>query len=75
LHPDVFHLKKMPSSVVAAMDYNKDAHTLRITYTSGAVYDYRNVPPDVYEEMKAAGSKGTFLNYEIKGKYRYKRIK
>ena len=57
------------------MDYNEQAQILRITYTSGAVYDYRNVPPDVYKEMKVAGSKGTFLNYEIKGKYRYKRIK
>ena len=65
----------MPSSVVAAMDYNEQTQILRITYTSGAVYDYRNVPPDVYKEMKVAGSKGTFLNYEIKGKYRYKRIK
>lgn len=65
----------MPSSVVAAMEYNDEAQILRITYTSGAVYDYRNVPPDVYEEMKDADSKGTFLNYEIKGKYRYKRVK
>jgi hypothetical protein len=65
----------MPSSVVAAMDYNEHEHTLRITYTSGAVYDYRNVPPDVFEEMKVADSKGTFLNYEIKGKYLYKRVK
>ena len=68
-------LKTMPSSVVAAMEYNDEAQILRITYTSGAVYDYRNVPPDVYEDMKEADSKGTFLNYEIKGKYRYKRVK
>ncbi|MES2109521.1 MAG: KTSC domain-containing protein [Bacteroidota bacterium] len=65
----------MPSSVIAAMDYNREAQTLRITYTSGAVYDYRNVPPDVFGEMEAADSKGTFLNYEIKGKYRYKRVR
>jgi hypothetical protein len=56
----------MPSSVVAAMEYNEGVHTLRITYTPGAVYDYHNVPPDVYEEMKAADSKGTFLNHEVK---------
>lgn len=65
----------MPSSVVAAMKYNKAASTLRITYTSGNVYDYRDVPPEVYEEMKVAGSKGTFLNYSIKGKYRYKKVR
>jgi len=65
----------MPSSVVAAMKYIEPALTLRITYTSGNVYDYKNVPREVFEEMKVAGSKGTFLNYRIKGKYRYKRVK
>jgi hypothetical protein len=65
----------MQSSVVAAMEYNDEAQILRITYTSGAVYDYRNVPLDVFEEMKDADSKGSFLNYKIKGKYRYKRVK
>ncbi|WP_295801798.1 KTSC domain-containing protein [Mucilaginibacter sp.] len=65
----------MPSSVVAAMEYNEPVSTLRITYVSGKVYDYKNVPPEVFEEMKEADSKGTFLNYRIKGKYRYKRVK
>jgi len=65
----------MPSSVVAAMKYIAPASTLRITYTSGSVYDYKGVPPEVFEEMEVAGSKGTFLNYRIKGKYRYKRVK
>jgi hypothetical protein len=65
----------MPSSVVANMDYDEEKSTLRITYTSGAVYNYLGVPADVFDEMKEAASKGTFLNYRIKGKYRYKRIR
>jgi hypothetical protein len=65
----------MPSSVVAAIKYNKTSATLRITYTSGSVYDYKGVTPGVFEEMKIAGSKGTFLNYRIKGKYKYKKIR
>ncbi|MDP9077905.1 MAG: KTSC domain-containing protein [Bacteroidota bacterium] len=65
----------MPSSVVANMDYDEGKATLRITYISGAMYDYLGVPPEVFEEMKAAGSKGKFLNYVIKGKYRYKKIR
>lgn len=65
----------MPSSVVADMEYNEKKSSLRITYTSGAVYDYIGVPPEVFKEMKIAGSKGRFLNYMIKGKYRYKRIR
>ncbi|NCD69254.1 KTSC domain-containing protein [Mucilaginibacter agri] len=65
----------MPSSVVAHMDYNKSKRVLRITYTSGMVYDYLSVPVEVYNEMLAADSKGQYLNYSIKGKYRYKKVK
>ncbi|MEO6632192.1 MAG: KTSC domain-containing protein [Mucilaginibacter sp.] len=65
----------MPSSVVAAMKYNESEATLRITYTSGKVYDYKNVPPEVFEEMNEADSKGTFLNYQVKGRYKFKKVK
>ncbi|WCT12176.1 KTSC domain-containing protein [Mucilaginibacter jinjuensis] len=65
----------MPSSVVANMEYDEKRKVLRITYTSGKVYDYLAVPQQAYDEMKAADSKGQYLNYSIKGKYRYKKVK
>ena len=65
----------MPSSVVAAMKYDADASRLRIIFVSGKVYDYQNVPEYVYDAMKAAGSKGTFLNTEIKGKYEFEEVR
>jgi hypothetical protein len=64
----------MPSSVVAAMQYNAATSTLRIIYVSGDVYDYKNVPEKVYKEMKAYTSKGTFLNKRIKGNYDFEKI-
>jgi hypothetical protein len=64
----------MPSSVVAAMQYNAATSTLRIIYVSGDVYDYKNVPKKVYEEMKAFTSKGTFLNKRIKGNYDFEKV-
>jgi len=63
----------MPSSVVASIQYNASSSTLRVTYVSGVVYDYKNVPEEVYAAMKIAFSKGTFLNQHIKGKYAYER--
>lgn len=65
----------MPSSVVAAIDYNFDTATLRIIYQTGAVYDYTGVEAVVYEKMKAAPSKGTYLNRYILGRYDYEKIK
>jgi hypothetical protein len=65
----------MPSSVVAHISYNASSETLRITYVSGMVYDYKNVPEKIYHEMKNSGSKGTYLNQRIKGKYKFEKIK
>ena len=64
----------MPSTVVASMVYDEKHETLRVTYVSGKVYDYKKVPPEVYAEMRAATSKGKFLNERIKGHYPFKKI-
>ncbi|TMI95006.1 MAG: KTSC domain-containing protein, partial [Bacteroidetes bacterium] len=42
----------MPSSVVAAIKYDPVLSTLRIIYVSGSVYDYKNVPEEIYTAMK-----------------------
>lgn len=56
------------------MDYNAERRILRIVYISGNTYDYLDVPVEVYTAMKAAGSKGEFLNRRIKGQYEFKRV-
>ncbi len=61
----------MPSSVVKHVEYLADRRILRVTFLSGLVYDYLNVPEKVYKEMKASASKGRFLNYRIKDHFDY----
>jgi hypothetical protein len=65
----------MPSSVVAAIKYDVNTSTLRVIYVSGNVYDYKDVPQKVYNEMKTAPSKGEYLNKHIKPKYEFEKIK
>jgi hypothetical protein len=64
----------MPSAVVAHIDYDPGSLTLRITFTSGKVYDYLHVPASIYAAMKKSGSKGIFLNTFIKGHYPFKKL-
>ena len=64
----------MPSSVVHRIYYNPQKRVLTIVYVSGKVYDYKDVPEQVYQEMKTASSKGEFLNYHIKGKYPFEQV-
>ncbi|MDR3678659.1 MAG: KTSC domain-containing protein [Flavipsychrobacter sp.] len=67
-------LLSMPSSVILAKEYFAERKVLRITFVSGLIYDYLDVPLEVYDEMKKATSKGTFLNTRIKGIYNFKRV-
>lgn len=64
----------MPSSVVSSIQYDGASSTLRVVYVSGTVYDYKNVPEDIYIAMKTSGSKGIYLNRFIKGKYKFEKI-
>ena len=72
---DLANYDVMPSSVVAAIRYNDSTSTLRVVYVSGSVYDYKQVPLKVYEEMRTASSKGEFLNKHIKPQYKFEKIK
>ncbi len=71
---DPFVKTDMPSSVVRAMNYNEETRVLRIIYTSGLKYDYKDVPAEVFIALKNAGSKGIFLNKNIKGKFAYEKV-
>lgn len=55
------------------MHYDPEKRKLTIVYVSGNVYVYKDVPTSVYDEMKRARSKGTFLNNRIKGNYEYEK--
>ena len=47
---------------------------LRITFVSGRIYAYSDVPQSIYESFVAAPSRGTFFNIAIRGRYRFREI-
>lgn len=65
----------MPSTVIAHIEYKPETKVLKVIFLSGAVYAYYQVPEDVYVSMKQARSKGQFLNEQIKGNYRFRKLK
>ena len=46
----------MPSSVIRRFSYDEPHRRLRVTFTSGDVYDYADVPPEVESAFRAAFS-------------------
>ena len=64
----------MPSSVISFFKYDAIKKILKIVYVSGAVYNYLDVPNDVYMQLAKSKSKGTYLNKYIKGRFAYEKI-
>ena len=59
------------SSNVEAVGHDPDAQELHVRFLSGDTYIYHGVPAQVYNELIASPSKGSYLNRMIKGTYDY----
>lgn len=63
---------KVKSSNIAAVGYELNGNgsgTLEIEFTSGAVYDYMEVPPELAAEFAASESKGKTFAAKIRGRF------
>jgi hypothetical protein len=61
----------MPSTVIDKIEYDAEHWILTVVFQSGKVYYYKDVPGSVYISLRAARSKGRYLNKNIKGVYEY----
>lgn len=59
----------MPSTVIRAFDDDPSARLLCITFRSGRRYAYRDVPPSVVADLRAAFAKGVFFNRRLRDRY------
>ena len=57
------------SSNVEAIGYDKDLQELHVQFVGGTLYIYSGVPPEIFDGLMYAASKGSFLNREVKGVY------
>ncbi len=62
------------SSNISSIGYDAGTDTLEVEFLSGAIYQYYNVPQNIYDQLTQAGSKGRFLNTYIKNAYPYSRV-
>ncbi len=70
-------MKRQPvsSSNLRAVGYDAAAQTLEIEFQNGRVYQYSDVPEDVYRELMSAESHGQYFNDNIKDDYSYQQVK
>jgi hypothetical protein len=67
----MIELTPVVSSAVAAFGYEAISQTLAVRLTSGKVYQYKDVPPNVAAEFGAAESIGRAYGSMIRGKFEH----
>jgi hypothetical protein len=63
----------MPSTVIRSFHYLADRRELEVTFCSGRIYAYLDVPLDVAKAMRAAVSKGEFFNAHVRDAFTFER--
>ena len=64
----------MPSSVIRHFSYDEPQRRLRVTFTSGDVYDYFDEPPGLPDDWRLAFSKGQFFAERVRDHFRYELV-
>lgn len=66
--------KKVTSSNIISVGYDGKTETLEVEFIRSGVYQYSDVPKDVYEDFIKASSIGKFFYANIKEKYSYNKV-
>lgn len=62
------------SSSLAEIGYDGSTQTMEVCFKNGRIYQYFDVPHDVYDELRTAESPGGYLSSVVKGRFRYARV-
>ena len=64
---------RVSSSNVRSIGYDEATKTMRVRFHNGGVYDYSDVPPEIYHSVLYSESVGGSLHQNVKGRYDYRR--
>ncbi len=62
------------SSNLRAIGYDSATEILEVEFLDDAVYEYKNVPQVIYEQLMSAPSHGSYFSREISRSYSYNKI-
>jgi len=63
------------SSNLHSVGYDESTSVLEIAFLHGGIYQYSNVPKNIYQGLMAASSHGTYFDVNIKkAGYPYRKI-
>ena len=67
------HRQTVSSSAISSVGYDERSAVLEVEFSSGAVYDYLQVPKKVYRDLLKAPSKGSFVSRRVRDRYEFRK--
>ena len=64
----------MPSSAIADIEYDSERERLTVTFVTGRIYEYVDVPTEVAASFRSAFAKGTFFSSYIRDRYDFREL-
>ncbi len=64
----------MPSTAIRRYAYDEATRLLTVTFITGRIYIYEDVPPQLYADFRAATSKGAFFNHHIRDRFAFREL-
>jgi hypothetical protein len=62
------------SSNLVSIGYDVAAQLLEVEFATGKVYQYHDVPAEVYQALMSASSKGEYLHDAILNRYDFQEV-
>jgi hypothetical protein len=63
-----------PRTVIRSFNYESASRHLVIEFQSHLRYVFYDVPAEVFRDMRASASRGTYFNERIRDRYSYSRL-
>ncbi|MGH8753818.1 MAG: KTSC domain-containing protein [Burkholderiales bacterium] len=67
--------KSVNSSTIRSVGYEPNSQTLEIEFTSGSIYQYSRVSPEIHRKLMAAPTIGSYFKNIIEDEFTAKRIR
>ena len=65
---------KVKSSNLDSIGYNESDRKLRVLFKGGRLYEYSNVPIDIFIALQKAESLGKFFQANVRTSFKFERI-
>lgn len=62
------------SSNIISVGYDLTARIMEVEFQSGGVYQYHDIPEDIYQSLMTAHSKGQYFHDNIMNQYDFEEV-